>query len=74
MTLLYLVLQNLSSVAKYGWTSLPLLVLLNWALLGVEASAVACEKPFGISRNHLLLGKMGKTVATNIGQALKELT
>jgi len=74
MTLLYLTLQNLSSVAKYGWTSLPLLVLLNWALLGVEASAVECEKPFGISRNHLLLGKMGKTVATNIGQALRELT
>ncbi|EJK65438.1 hypothetical protein THAOC_13699, partial [Thalassiosira oceanica] len=46
----------------------------NWALLGVEACAVECEKPFGISRNHLLLGKMGKIVATNIGQALKELT
>ncbi|EJK59935.1 hypothetical protein THAOC_19789 [Thalassiosira oceanica] len=74
MTLLYLVLQNLSSVAKHGWTSLLLLLLLNWALLGVEACAVECEKPFGISRNHLLLGKMGKIVATNIGQALKELT
>mmetsp|Transcript_38309 Transcript_38309/g.92396 ORF Transcript_38309/g.92396 Transcript_38309/m.92396 type:complete len:478 (+) Transcript_38309:290-1723(+) len=71
--LLYLVLWNMSSVAKYGWLSLPFLFLLNWALLGIEAAAVECERPFDYNPNHLTLGKVSVVVARNIGQALKEL-
>jgi len=71
--LLYLFLWNMVSVATYGWASLPFLFLLNWALLGIEAAAVECEKPFSYKPNHLLLGKMSVVIARNIAQALKEL-
>ena len=71
--LVYLFLWNMSSVAKYGWLSLPFLSLLNWALLGIEAASVECERPFDYNPNHLTLGKVCVVVARNIGQALKEI-
>ena len=61
------------SVAEYGWKSLPFLFLLNWALLGVEAAAVECERPFDYNPNHLTLGKVCVLISRNIGQALREL-
>ncbi|KAL7526119.1 hypothetical protein ACHAXR_002380 [Thalassiosira sp. AJA248-18] len=71
--LLYLFLWNMSSVATYGWVSLPFLFLMNWALLGIEAAAVECERPFDYNPNHLTLGKVCVVVARNVAQALKEL-
>ena len=71
--LVYLFLWNMSSVAKYGWLSLPFLSLLNWALLGIEAASVECERPFDYNPNHLTLGKVCVVVARNTCQALKEL-
>ena len=71
--LLYLLLWNMSSVAKYGWLALPVLFAANWSLIGLEAAAVECESPFYWNRNHLPLGKMSKVVAMNVGQALKEV-
>ncbi|KAL7539547.1 hypothetical protein ACHAWF_006441 [Thalassiosira exigua] len=71
--LLYLFLWNMSSVAQLGWISLPFLFLSNWALLGIEAAAVECERPFDYRENHLTLGKVSVVIARNIGQALKEL-
>eukprot|EP00571_Detonula_confervacea_P015979 CAMPEP_0172306774 /NCGR_PEP_ID=MMETSP1058-20130122/7776_1 /TAXON_ID=83371 /ORGANISM="Detonula confervacea, Strain CCMP 353" /LENGTH=455 /DNA_ID=CAMNT_0013018761 /DNA_START=464 /DNA_END=1831 /DNA_ORIENTATION=+ len=71
--MIYLFLWNMSSVATYGWTGLPFLFLLNWALLGIEAAAVECERPFDYNPNHLTLGKVCVVVARNIGQALKEV-
>lgn len=71
--LLYLFLWNMCSVAKYGWVSLPFLTLLNWALLGVEAAAVECERPFDYNPNHLTLGKVCVVISRNIAQGLKEL-
>ncbi|KAL9191351.1 hypothetical protein ACHAXT_001057 [Thalassiosira profunda] len=71
--LLYLFLWNMSSVAALGWVALPFLFLLNWALLGIEAAAVECEKPFQYNPNHLTLGKVSVVIARNIGQCLREL-
>ena len=71
--LLYSFLWNMVSVAEYGWKSLPFLFLLNWALLGVEAAAVECERPFDYNPNHLTLGKVCVLISRNIGQALREL-
>ena len=42
--IVYLSLWNMSSVARYDWLSLPFLFLLNWALLGIEAASVVCER------------------------------
>mmetsp|Transcript_15081 Transcript_15081/g.27231 ORF Transcript_15081/g.27231 Transcript_15081/m.27231 type:complete len:312 (+) Transcript_15081:333-1268(+) len=71
--LLFLFLWNMVSVARYGGVSLPFLFLLNWALLGIEAAAVECERPFDYNPNHLTLGKVSVVIARNIGQALKEV-
>ena len=71
--LLYLFLWNMASVANLGWVALPFLFLLNWALLGIEAAAVECEKPFQYNPNHLTLGKVSVVIARNIGQCLREL-
>lgn len=71
--LIYLFLWNMISVAEYGWISIPFQFLLNWALLGVEAAAVECERPFEYRENHLTLGKVSVLISRNIGQTLTEL-
>lgn len=71
--LIYLFLWNMITVAEYGWISIPFQFLLNWALLGVEAAAVECERPFEYRENHLTLGKASVLISRNIGQALTEL-
>lgn len=71
--LIYLFLWNMIEVAEYEWMSLPLLFLINWSLLGIEAAAVECESPFAYRPNHLTLGKASSTVARNIAQALREM-
>ena len=71
--LLYLFLWNMTSVANYGWISLPCLFAFNWSLLGIEAAAVECERPFDWNRNHLTLGRFAAVVAKNAGQAIKEV-
>ena len=70
--MVYLSLWNMSSVARYDWLSLPFLFLLNWALLGIEAASVVCERPFSYNPNHLTLGKTCVIIARNIAQALRE--
>jgi len=71
--MVYLTLWNMTSVAYYGWIALPCLFASNWALLGIEAAAVECEKPFDRNRNHLTLGKFAVVSARSIAQALKEV-
>ncbi|KAL7465625.1 hypothetical protein ACHAXS_005939 [Conticribra weissflogii] len=71
--MVYLILWNTTSVAYYGWIALPCLFASNWALLGIEAAAVECEKPFDRNRNHLTLGKFAVDSARSIAQALKEV-
>ena len=70
--LLYLLLFNLYSVAHYGWEALIILLAANWAMLGLEAASVECERPFGLSPNHLPLGKFCIIIAENIVQTLDE--
>jgi len=70
--LLYLFLWNCCSVAQYDWIALPFLFLFNWCILGIEAAAVECERPFDYNPNHLTLGRIAVMIAKNIGQALKE--
>mmetsp|Transcript_5063 Transcript_5063/g.9880 ORF Transcript_5063/g.9880 Transcript_5063/m.9880 type:complete len:394 (+) Transcript_5063:55-1236(+) len=68
---LYLLAWNLEALALHGWSAFPTLVLVSWALLGIEAAAVECERPFRWDANHLALGRMGVVVSQNVGQTLR---
>merc|ERR1712216_236011 len=59
---LYLLAWTLQALALHGWSAFPTLVLVSWALLGIEAAAVECERPFQWQANHLALGRMGVIV------------
>jgi len=71
--LLYLFLWNLHGVGSNGWKTIPALLAASWALLGIEAAAVECERPFQLNANHLPLGKMCVVVAKNVAQTLKTI-
>lgn len=55
-----------------SWWSVPLVILISYALLGVEAAAVACERPFQDQANHLPFDLFAKTVAENVRQILEQ--
>lgn len=71
--LLYLFLWNLKFVGANGWGAVPALLAGSWALLGIEAAAVECERPFQVRANHLPLGKMCVVVAKNVAQTVKSV-
>lgn len=71
--ILYLVLWNLLGVATSGWTALLPLLVSSWALLGIEATAIECERPFKWRSNHLPLGKMCVIVSRNVAQTLNNV-
>jgi predicted membrane chloride channel (bestrophin family) len=66
--LLYLFLWHMEAIASNGWIAILPLQLASWGLLGIEAAAVECERPFQHNSNHLALGKAGIVVARNLAQ------
>jgi len=57
-----------------GWATPVVTFLIAFSLLGIEAAAVACERPFGLGANHLPLDHFCKTVADNVAQILHQST
>ena len=72
--LLYLHLWAVEALARHAWASVPVILLASFALLGIEAAAVDCERPFRGTTNHLALGKMCVVVARNVAQTLRHAT
>jgi putative membrane protein len=70
---LYLLGWHSISVALNGWVSIFPLLIVSWGLLGIEAAAVECERPFNWNKNHLPLGKMCIVVSMNVHQTLDQL-
>ena len=70
--LLYLGIFFTETIARYSWAALPPLLAGSWALLGLEAAAVACERPFRRCANHLLLGRFACVVARHVAQTLRD--
>ncbi|KAG7343151.1 bestrophin, RFP-TM, chloride channel [Nitzschia inconspicua] len=71
--LLYLLLWHVEAIASSGWIAILPLQLASWGLLGIEAAAVECERPFQRNSNHLALGKAGIVVARNLAQTWQNL-
>ena len=68
--LLYLILWQMEAAANHGWVALPTVFAASWGLLGIEAAAVECERPFKWRSNHLPLGSMCVVVSRGIAQTL----
>ena len=49
-----------------------MVLLISYALLGVEAAAVACERPFHDQSNHLPFNAFAAVVADNVQQVLQD--
>ena len=69
----YLLAWHLDALAAHGWSALLPLTVVTWALIGIEAAAVECERPFMWEANHLALGRMCVVVSLNVGQTLRTL-
>ena len=52
------------------WKAIVPLFAASWALLGIEAAAVECERPFAWHSNHLPLGKMCIVISANVAQTI----
>lgn len=68
--LLYLIGIPLVMGGRLGWAAPLITVLLAFGLLGIEAAAVACERPFGKGSNHLAIDRFCCTIADNVSQIL----
>ena len=69
---LYLLVAPLPAVAEGGWAVVPPLIAISWALLGIEAAALECERPFKHRPNHLPLGRFCVVTAENVAQTLAD--
>jgi predicted membrane chloride channel (bestrophin family) len=61
----------LPMLSRDGLFALPGYLVLCWALLGIEAAAVECERPFQRKANHLAFGRFATVVASNIAQTVR---
>merc|ERR1712110_621485 len=56
----------------WGWSTPIFVAIIAFSLLGLEASAVSCERPFGLNENHLPMDRFCEVVTDNVLQILKE--
>merc|ERR1711865_782167 len=70
---LYLLAWNLEALALHGWSAFPALVVVSWALLGIEAASVECERPFRWDANHLALGLPSTYLRLTFGSRREEM-
>ena len=61
----------MEAVASHGWIALLPLMLASWGLLGIEAAAVECERPFQWHSSHLALGRACSVVSRNVAQTMQ---
>lgn len=69
--IVYLLLWSLQSLAQFTWSALGANLAVSLALLGIEAAAVGCERPFERGSNHLKLGNMCVIVSKNVAYTFR---
>lgn len=69
--LLYITLIPLVYAPSWKWATPPFTILVSWALLGIEASAVECERPVHECANHIPLDAFCAVIADNVAQTLR---
>ena len=67
----YLTLVPIVFAPIWLWATPPLTLIVAWALLGIEAAAVECERPVRGCANHMPLEAFCAVVADNVRQTLQ---
>ena len=60
-------------IEELGWMVIVVSAIMTWALMGIEAASVECERPFHCRQTHLHLEHFCTIVADNIAQLLQSL-
>uniref|UniRef100_A0A7S0XQN2 Bestrophin homolog n=1 Tax=Pseudo-nitzschia delicatissima TaxID=44447 RepID=A0A7S0XQN2_9STRA len=69
----WLALYPLHLVSAYGWYSIPLTSLIDYAVLGIEAMACEIENPFGYHKNCIDLCAFCKGIVADTQEILKRV-
>ncbi len=67
----YLLLMPVVYLHVWRWGTFPVMMLVSFALLGVEGAATECESPFGDRCNHLAMDRYAATAVANVQEVLR---
>ena len=71
--ILYCLTLPFALVAKFGWGTVPAVLLIAYNLLGIEEIGVEIEDPFGVQKNDLPLENICGTIEADLRTILKSL-
>ena len=70
----YCILLPFGLAEPFGWMSVPLTMLISFALLGIELMGEEIEDPFGLDCNDLPTGDIAHTIKRNVFELLEDRT
>ncbi len=70
----YAVLLPIGLMENFGWTTIPITMLVFFALLGIELMGEEIEDPFGLDCNDLPTGEIAHTIKRNVFELLEDRT
>jgi len=70
----YAILLPCGLMESFGWTTVPITMLVFFALLGIELMGEEIEDPFGLDCNDLPTGDMAHTIKRNVFELLEDRT
>jgi putative membrane protein len=70
----YAVLLPCGLMESFGWTTVPITMLVFFALLGIELMGEEIEDPFGLDCNDLPTGDIAHTIKRNVFELLEDRT
>lgn len=68
----YAVLLPIGLVQVFGWLTIPLVMFIFFALLGIELMGEEIEDPFGLDCNDLPTGDIAHTIKRNVFEILED--
>jgi len=69
--MIYLAFLPLVHVETWGWGTIPVVLILSWGMIGIEAAAVECECPVHNRPNHMPMDTFCARIADDVVQTLK---
>jgi putative membrane protein len=68
----YAILLPCGLMDSFGWTTVPITMLVFFALIGIELMGEEIEDPFGLDCNDLPTGDMAHTIKRNVFELLED--
>jgi putative membrane protein len=68
----YAVLMPIGLIQVFGWLTVPLVMIIFFALVGIELMGEEIEDPFGLDCNDLPTGDIAHTIKRNVFEILED--